>query len=551
MKKKIIALLLVAVTLLQLVGCASNTPIAENGTSAAETTAPPPPPEIILNADGATYKLIRSEDAEDAVVTLASELRNTLSELAGNNLAFKIDEDWVKNPEDADNDSYELLIGLTNRPESAQAAEELPGYKDFSISVIENKLCIYANSAERLGEAVNYFLGALTVVDGKLIYAEGNYVGAYAYPMADMMICDTPINEYKLVLPANAANAEKNAADELMKYIRENSGFELDIVDDSAPVTDFEILIGATNRAESANIAKEGYKLMTENKKLSISAASSAHYSAAQRALAEKLESTGKLEAGFDITAAASALDLFLTDNYAAGLISEEVNIGVLAMLSCLEYFNDRMVYGSTELGERWVYSNKGANAKQTGYFDDMLKSSKKGGNCASPVNWALCEMGIVPKDDRFYGGSSGEFKSYSGNARQYLAPYVEVTDYHAHPISFKELYESGEIKAGDIFLCKGHTFVYRGDETFYAAGHDGAWHTESDAPTEDERKAVFDNWVLAFDEVSQTGDKVSGKYNANYNYDVHYVVRLRDDYVPAKYRNADGVLVDNPMVAQ
>ncbi len=549
MKKRILALLLITATLLPILGCAVDAPSQAETTTTAAETAPPPPPEIILNAEGATYELIRAEFADDDVVKLVADLRTRLSALTEEATSFKISDDWVKNEEDIENDRYELLIGTTNRPQSAQAADELPGYRDFSISIIENKLCIYANSYERLKDAIEYFVDRLTFSDGKLIYAAGNYVGTYVYPMYDMMICGAPIKEFGIVIPAAASAAEKKAANDLMEYIRENSGHELDILDDSTPAKEFEILIGATNRAESANIAKEGYKIVTENKKLVISAASSAHYNAAKRALTDAFVSSAKLEAGMNISVVDSAMELFLKDNYAAGLVSDEVNLGVLAMLSSLEYFNDRMVYGSKELGEKWVYSNSGTYAKQTGYFDDMLKSSKKGGNCASPVNWALCEMGIVPKNDRFYGGSTGNFKSYSGDAEEYLAPYVEVINMYDSPVTFKELYKAGKVKAGDIFLCKHHTFVYRGDESFYAAGHDGAWHTDPTANTEDDRKAVFDNWVLAFDEVSETGEKVSGKYNANYNYKVYYIVRLRDDYVPAKYRNADGVLVDNPMV--
>ncbi len=567
MKIKLIALVLAVLMLLPLLGC--NTQPSEvdppittpadgsvsdtsTETTPADTsgdTTPLPPADIVLNAEGATYKLIRPEVVADEIVGQAAALRIKLCQLIGNLTAFSISEDWLGRDESADNDNYELLIGLTNRPESAAAAEALPGYKDFSISVIDNKICIYANTAERMGQAIDHFLSALTVTDGKIIYSGGNYVDKYVYPLANMTICDTHVKEYSIVTPAAATSAEKLLAEALAEYIRENVGVELNMVDDTAPAGQYEILIGATNRAESANAAKEGYKITTENKKLCISAVSSAHYNVAKRDLFAALETSDKLEAGLNIAAVDSALDLFLKDNYAADIATDDVNLGVLAMLSSLEYFNDRMVYGSTQLGEKWIYSNSGKYAAQTGHFDTMLKSEKKGGNCASPVNWALCEMGIVPTNDRFYGGSTGNFKSYSGNARTYLAPYVEVFDYYKNPVPFHQLYKEGKVKTGDIFLCKHHTFVYRGNESFYAAGHDGAWHTDPTVVSDDDRQAVFDNWVLGFDQVAGSGEKVAGKYNTNYNYDVYYIVRLRDDYVPAKYRNAQGELVANPMV--
>ncbi len=556
MKKRMLAFTLILVALLQTVGCGAgegaqteSTTETSTETSTELTTEEVAPAEIVLSAEDVIYTIIRSENAEDGVIDLATELRNQLADMIGKSSGVKISDDWAKNEEMAEKNPREIVVGLTNRKASASAAQALPGYRDFSVSIIDERICIYANSVERLTQAVSYFLANVTKEEGKLIYRGGNYIDAYTYPMASMHIGGVPVGQFTIVIPAKASDTEYAVAEGIQTYIAEQSGHLLPLVEDTAPAAEAEIIIGFADRPEIANLKKEGYSIMSDKKKLMVVAGSAAYYYAAKSELIEQIEEGGgSVTQGIKIEATDSALDFFLKDCYIAGKIREEMTLGAMAVLSSCEYFNDRMIYGSENLGERWVYSNRGANAKQTGYFDDMLTSSKKGGNCASPINWALCEMGIVPTNDRFYGGSSGEFKSYSGDAEEYLAPYCDYFDYSDDPVTFKELYKSGKVEVGDIFLCKHHTFVYRGDESFYAAGHDGAWHTEADAPTEDERKAVFDNWVLAFDEVAQSGKKSSTSYNTNYNYKVYYVVRLKDDYIPAFYRNGEGKLVENPM---
>ncbi len=541
MKAKITSLALLILMVLQLIACASKT----NDTPETEDATVR---EVVLNSAGAEYKIIRSKDADDEVIDIASYFRRSLSDMLGDRNAIEQSKDWLLYGESADNDNFEILVGITNRPESEAESEALSGYLDFSVTVRDNKICVFANTPERLKVAVEYFLQNTVVEDGKLIYKGGSISDVFPYPLSNLTFAGSPVSEYRIIIAKDAPDAEIKLAEEIRVHIAEVSGAWLEISDDSSPETEKEFVIGKTNRSDEKT---EGYKIVSMGKKIMLVAEKSAYYYAARNLFFDTLEKDGCIAGGITVENSDSAYDFFLKDNYASGLIGDEVNVGVQAMLSCLEYFNDRMVYGSEKLGERWVYSNSGKYAAQTGYFDTMLKSSKKGGNCASPVNWALCEMGIVPKNDRFYGGSSGEFKSYSGNAETYLAPYCDYFDYSKNPVSFKELYKSGKVKAGDIFLCKHHTFVYRGDETFYAAGHDGAWHTEADAPTEDERKAVFDNWVLAFDEVSGSGEKKSGSYNSNYNYKVYYIVRLKDSYIPAFYRNKEGKLVENPMAAK
>ncbi len=542
--KRIVIVCLAVIMLISALSCAPSSPTPSE---TPETTIPPAKEiSIVLNAADKKYTIIRGENESAEVAEAASLLWKFFFETKAGEITSE--DDWLPKGKEADNDNYEILVGVTNRPETAVSKAALKTYLDYNISVVDNKICIYANTPERISDAIEYFKTNITYENGLFTYTGLEYyTNTYdKYPFPNMSISNQKISEYVIVIPTNASEKEKQFAEKYAEYIALNSGVIINIVNDSTQVVKNEILIGNTNRPESNVDLSKGARIVVSNDKLVVKCKNNAYFDIIRSYLYDFHEElNGVVSADTNITPDNSAEEIFLTECYAAGLISENVNYGVLALLSSLEYFNDRMVSGSKN-GERWVYSNKGANVKQTGYFDAMLLTNKKGANCASPVNWALTEMGIVPSNDRFYGGGVGEFKSYSGNARKYLAPYCEYFDFHSDPVPFHQLYKEGKVKAGDIFLCKHHTFVYRGDETFYAAGHDGAWHTENDAPTEDERKAVFDNWVLAFDEASGSGKK--GSYNSNYNYDVHYIVRLKDSYIPQYFRNNEGQLISNPM---
>ena len=63
------------------------------------------------------------------------------------------------------------------------------------------------------------------------------------------------ISEYVIVTPVDPSNSVKNFASELTDFIKDITGVTVTTVTDATPVAAKEILIGATNRAESAEAA--------------------------------------------------------------------------------------------------------------------------------------------------------------------------------------------------------------------------------------------------------------------------------------------------------
>ncbi|MCI8561583.1 MAG: hypothetical protein HFH03_10765 [Dorea sp.] len=207
---------------------------------------------------------------------------------------------------------------------------------------------------------------------------------------------------------------------------------------------------------------------------------------------------------------------------------------GPKALIACGDYYNS-VLEKAVKRGEKWVYSNSGEYVLQSGSFDEMLSGKIRGGNCASIANWAFRDMGIISGEEKFYGDSKGYIRHYNSGSKKLKSKLDKnCTIINGRKQSSKKLMKAGKIKAGDIIIGKGHTYVYRGNGTVFASGHDGIWHKDKTVKTEDPKKAVFETWVT--------------KYKGNYNetFEVHYIIRLKSSFVPRYYRDKNGDLVKN-----
>ncbi len=220
-------------------------------------------------------------------------------------------------------------------------------------------------------------------------------------------------------------------------------------------------------------------------------------------------------------------------DGYAADILEEGISPGVAALLGCCQYYADQLQEGIAK-GQKWVYSNSSKYVPQATSFDNMVASGGYGANCALISNWALIDIGAMPEGYRFYGSVSGEFANQE-KVMRYLNRVLEVIDLRGKNATFSKMFRKGEIRAGDIFLCDGHTFVYGGNEMFYACGHDAEWHSDPSAPTEDASHAVFEKWDVPM------------RNNSNYSHQINFILRIKDSYVPRFYRSSDGEIVRNP----
>lgn len=306
--KKVIALILL---LLILSGCCSCNDAgiqAQGDTTAADGTDETEPEKYIDKAlTGKTaYTIIRSEDADEATVACASELWKSIYGMTGE-LMISVNDDSVR---DETGSTPEIILGMTNRTASSEAASALPAYMDYSVTVSDSKITIYANDAERLMSAVDYFKSKLTFTDGVLRYTgDSLYIGKYdGYKYKNITLCGSDISSYVIIIPQNADSAEKDFAHELAVSFARDCGCMPEIKNDSTAVSSHEIIIGKTNRDASRDITdgsvtlgQADYRIRSADGVLALAAATTGGYNAIMEKIKELLDTgSGAIAVGID-----------------------------------------------------------------------------------------------------------------------------------------------------------------------------------------------------------------------------------------------------------
>lgn len=191
----------------------------------------------------------------------------------------------------ADDGSPEILVGITNRTASVEAAKELPTYLDYSISVKGNKIAITANTEQRLWEAVNAFVSLIKKQDGtngvNVVYEGDNLIlDEYdGYAHKDLSIDGTPIKDFSIILPQSPTAEETETANKIKEWILNDTGINLAIRDDGTAEGDSEIIIGKTLRNESSaftngelSLAENSYSIQMVNGRIALAAVSQTGY---------------------------------------------------------------------------------------------------------------------------------------------------------------------------------------------------------------------------------------------------------------------------------
>ena len=143
------------------------------------------PVEVLALADEASgagiYTVVRPEQTDKRVTEAASSLRAKLLNYYGIE-TWDIVTDWEKDPNpDEIAARYEILVGLTNRPESEQVFAEL-GEDQYAIRVVNNKLVIVGVDDKRTTMAVKFFIDTYLCEDASsVIHKELNVLNTAVY----------------------------------------------------------------------------------------------------------------------------------------------------------------------------------------------------------------------------------------------------------------------------------------------------------------------------------------------------------------------------------
>ncbi|MBR6579060.1 MAG: MBL fold metallo-hydrolase [Clostridia bacterium] len=201
-----------------------------------ETEAPAPSEYTILSGKEGIFSIVRPEElaSSDVVVTTAIEIRKFIKERTG--VSLKLGDDWIAAGKEHDSEAFEILVGATSHPESAQVLASI-GYGDYAIRAVGNKIVVVSYSDVGYEEALKKFTALLRtgIKDEKLTLAaeDINIVGTVEKMTASLplytggeinavanagdgcycvVISETNADEYKTYLSALAGKGYKTHA---------------------------------------------------------------------------------------------------------------------------------------------------------------------------------------------------------------------------------------------------------------------------------------------------------------------------------------------------
>ncbi|MBE6703292.1 MAG: hypothetical protein E7585_07790 [Ruminococcaceae bacterium] len=215
---------------------------------------------LIIDEGVTEYVIVRDYKASDAILAAVTEVAESIKSNIGADVIIReCFSDLENEPLDVVS-AKEILIGATNRPESAEAVKGMRS-KDYTISMHGEKLVVAGGGEAGTLTAITKFMNDIIAEQGDRFavrnkeyqslvmnaQTEVNYVGTYSYSQASLM--GVGINSFGLIYP-KSSDEGKNFAKDLSAYISRETGYELEYYKDSRYWCDYEILIGNTARTD-------------------------------------------------------------------------------------------------------------------------------------------------------------------------------------------------------------------------------------------------------------------------------------------------------------
>ena len=237
----------------------------------------------------------------------------------------------------------ELLIGNTARQISKDALAMLQNNEnknanDFVILVKDGDIAITALSTKALEKAVDFFIDNFMTDEYPKIEKDYCYLYQKKPTLQNATIAGVDYRQWKIVIPQGTSFVYMRYINSFVDAVRETTGYEIPICIDTKTATSFyEILVGNTNRGESAVIAdRDAYIIKQIGTKIvinaghsySLSRATEAFYKSANVAISKK--SSKLIASGLDISGkyeeSATEYNLVFADEFDDDSLSNWIN---------------------------------------------------------------------------------------------------------------------------------------------------------------------------------------------------------------------------------
>jgi len=259
------------------------------------TTATPSGSAAAVEWDLKDFKIVRGDEASEFEARAAGTFRMLMMDQKGATL--DIGTDYVKKGTTLTGEEKEILIGETNRPESAQVkALCTPG--GYAIAAVNNKLVIIGYDAFMTLVAVEAFF--TDVLQGEKTTMMSDL--SHTFTAAPISLSE---GEWTVVRSYDDPAKVTTAAADLRQKLKEVTGKDVKYSSDNKEASANEILVGNTNRSETEYVkqfvTEYGYLIRVINGKIVIIGGSANTIALGVEMFTQELLNAGKttLEVGF------------------------------------------------------------------------------------------------------------------------------------------------------------------------------------------------------------------------------------------------------------
>lgn len=273
MKKAVSMVLLLVICIGLFVGCGGDDNTTDN--SVASSTGGP----VVSDGIFSTEKVVFIDENGDSVYRIIRPLNGSLDETTVAGVVFKQVKNklnvQIRNASDEEDgtDVYEILIGGTNRSESAQALEYMIAtgggrIDDFIVCTIGKKIVINAMTAEALNKACDWFINnyvSSSGVDGGI-----KYINLTSGDYANTTVNGVALGNFKVVRKRfNQSYLVQSEIEKGITSVTAKAGYVLKTVEDNNAASDYEIIVGnaardgvtAVDNADEYRITVSGNKV--------------------------------------------------------------------------------------------------------------------------------------------------------------------------------------------------------------------------------------------------------------------------------------------------
>ena len=243
----------------------------------------------------ADFIIVRGTSASDAIIDATNTFRKAIAKKS-------IKADFKLDKVATNTEKIELLIGETNRKESAEALKLLkenrdPSTFDFIIYYSNRKMCIVAGSDDIMVDALSQF--EKDFLSNKQIAFTENYTAIYTNNRAISRPTVNGVELKKFVIVKQAYNMSYLAGKQISNLAEDiyyHTAYPMNVVSDKTSEADYEIIIGDSSRTGTKKPSGANWEIIVSGKKVYINGGNVYALSAAIEAFGEQIKNSGDIK---------------------------------------------------------------------------------------------------------------------------------------------------------------------------------------------------------------------------------------------------------------